>query len=68
MVIVYFSNYKWSIVYNYNILNLYLFILDREKNKKTSNKNIPDKYFVVKNNDYVRVRYLLVYADRKLAR
>ena len=25
---------------------------------------VPDKYFVVANNDYVRVRYVLVYAEK----
>lgn len=31
---------------------------------KNSNNNLPEKYFIVKNNDYVRVRYLLIYAEK----
>ncbi len=26
--------------------------------------NVPEKYFIVKNNDYVRVKYVLVYAEK----
>lgn len=29
-----------------------------------SSTNIPEKYFIVKNNDYVRVKYLLIYSEK----
>lgn len=29
-----------------------------------SKSNVPDKYYVVQNNEYVRVKYLLVYAEK----
>lgn len=32
--------------------------------KLVSNNNVPEKYFIVKNNDYVRIKYLLVYAEK----
>ena len=28
------------------------------------NSKIPEKYFIVRNNEYVRVRYLLIYAEK----
>lgn len=31
-------------------------------NKHSS--SVPEKYFIVKNNDYVRVKYILVYAEK----
>ena len=34
------------------------------KDSKSSSKNIPEKYFIVKNNDYVRVKYVMVYAEK----
>lgn len=42
------------------ILNscLQLYFDDSEKNKRT---DVPDKYFLVTNNEIVRVRYLIVY-------
>jgi poly [ADP-ribose] polymerase 16 len=33
-------------------------------NQKQSSSNVPEKYFIVKNNDYVRVKYVLVYAEK----
>lgn len=32
---------------------------------KDNQNKIPEKYFIVKNNDYVRVRYVLVYAEKQ---
>lgn len=37
------------------------------KTTNNSNQSIPEKYFIVKNNDYVRVKYVLVYADKPAA-
>lgn len=34
-------------------------------NSKTTSNQIPEKYFIVKNNDYVRVKYVLVYAEKQ---
>lgn len=43
-----------------------LFTLDQQpnerENERKSSQLVPDKYFVVTNNDIVRVRYLLIFA------
>lgn len=33
--------------------------------KSSSNNSIPEKYFIVKNDDYIRVKYLVVYAEKQ---
>lgn len=35
-----------------------------EDEKVKNNSSVPDKYFIVSNNDYVRVKYVLVYAEK----
>lgn len=37
---------------------------NKKKNSNNNNNNIPEKYFIVKNNDYVRIKYLLIYSER----
>jgi poly[ADP-ribose] polymerase 16 len=41
-------------------------ISSSNSNQKTieSNKTIPEKYFLVLNNEYVRVRYVILYAEK----
>lgn len=39
-------------------------IKDSKSSSSSSSKNIPEKYFIVKNNDYVRVKYVMVYAEK----
>jgi hypothetical protein len=34
-------------------------------NLSAMNERVPERYFLVKNNDLVRVKYLLVYAEGK---
>lgn len=34
------------------------------EDKNGNSKTVPDKYLLVKNNEYVRVRYVLLYAER----
>ena len=33
-------------------------------NSNENNSKVPEKYFIVKNNDYVRIKYILVYAEK----
>jgi hypothetical protein len=36
----------------------------QERTPTVKKSDVPDKYFVVKNNEYVRVRYIVLYAER----
>lgn len=33
-------------------------------NEKSKNSNVPEKYFIVSNNEYVRIKYVLIYAEK----
>jgi len=39
-------------------------INEKSNEKSKSSSNVPEKYFIVSNNDYVRVKYVLVYAEK----
>lgn len=46
---------------------MFFFVSGRVENPDSnikSKSNVPDKYYVVQNNEYVRVKYLLVYAEK----
>jgi hypothetical protein len=39
--------------------------IEHNVNKKSSDtSDIPEKYFIVKNNEYLRARYILLYAEK----
>lgn len=38
--------------------------INEATNSKSKKSNVPEKYFIVSNNDYVRVKYILIYAEK----
>ncbi len=61
---LWFWFFKKKLTYKGNYFFHFILIENPDPNIKSKTSNVPDKYYVVQNNEYVRVKYLLVYAEK----
>ena len=43
---------------------IFYFLITEISSDQSKKSHVPDKYFIVTNNDYVRIKYVLIYAEK----